>query len=61
MQFGGRTLTVFNAKKKNKQTSKLNKQSENTSTMLHGFALFICGGPCHLSSVKQCSGDHILF
>ena len=27
------------------------------NTVSYCFTLFICGGPCHLSSFKQCSGD----
>ena len=34
--------------------NKLNKQTNSQC-----FTLIICGGPCHLSSFKQCSGDFI--
>ena len=38
-------------------SSRLNKLILNDNTLSYCFTLFICGGPCHPSSFKQCSGD----
>ena len=35
------------------------KQANLTKQISDCFTLFICGGPCHHSSYKQCSGDLI--
>ena len=37
----------------------MTESTEYTNTASYCFTLFICGGPCHLSSFKQCSGDLI--
>ena len=37
----------------------MNKLTLKDNTVSYCFALFICGGPCHLSSFKQCSGNLI--
>ena len=57
---------IFLPNKLNKQSllfsrlNKLNKQTElKDNTISYCFSLYICGGPCHLSSFKQCSGDRI--
>ena len=41
--------------------SKLNIQTDRKRTTRFHTALFICGGPCHLSGIKQCSGELIFF
>ena len=40
-------------------TSKTDKLTIKDNTISDGFTLFICGGPCHLSSFKQCSRNFI--
>ena len=35
----------------------INKLTLKDDAVLYRFALFTCGGPCHLSSFKQCSED----
>ena len=35
------------------------EQTELTNTISFCLTLLKCGGPCHLSSFKQCSGDLI--
>ena len=37
----------------------INKLSSKAKTITFCFTLFICGGPCHLSCIKQCTGDLI--
>ena len=37
----------------------INKLTFKDNTISCGFIVFICGGPCHFSSFKQCSGDLI--
>ena len=37
----------------------MNKLTLKDKTVSYYFTVFICGGPCHLSSLKQCSGDLI--
>ena len=43
----------------NKQTDWINKLTFKDNTISYRFTLFICGGPRHLSSFKQCPGDLI--
>ena len=37
----------------------INKLTSKDNTISYCFTLFTCGGPCRLSSFKQCSGDLI--
>ena len=39
--------------------NKLNKQTDLKERHKYCFTLFICGGPCHLSSFTQCSGTFV--
>ena len=36
--------------------NRINKVTLKDNTVSYCFTLFICGGPCHPSSFKQCSG-----
>ena len=38
---------------------RINKLTLKDNTVSYCFSLFICGGPCHLSGFKRCSGDLI--
>ena len=38
----------------------MNKLKQTDLKGQHNFSLFICGGPRHCFSFKQCSGDLIL-
>ena len=50
---------AFQSEQKDVQwQTKVNKQSDlKGQHNFNRYTLFICGGPCHLSSFEQCSGD----